>query len=226
MSRIIYITGSLFAMTALASCKKSDSYDVKGEEKVKFYTRNETAGNAPPNSITYSVVNYPDPAGTGWLNLSTSLSSAIKFPVFATKPVSQDVEVRAALDNSMVAAYNAAHNTNYEPLPVAVLNTDGILKAKILKGDTRSSDSISIPTNLTHYQNYKDTLLPGDAQQLQLPLLPKYGYNFHRYYLTQQFPWKRNLICNSDQMLSSLFLFRRALQAPLLPIYQYNHRRC
>jgi hypothetical protein len=54
--------------------------------------------------------------------------------------------VNAELDNSLVAKYNAANNTNYVVFPDGVLNT-GSLSAKFLKGTATANDSITIPTN-------------------------------------------------------------------------------
>lgn len=147
MSIIKYLTGCLL-IASMVACSKSDSYDITGDPEIKFFTRNETLGNAPLNSITYDVVNYPDVAGNGWLNLSTTLPAAIKVPVYATQPLTEDVTIGAELDNSLVAKYNAAHNTNYATLPAGFLNTSG-LSAKILKGKTTSSDSITIATTVT-----------------------------------------------------------------------------
>lgn len=133
--------------TAFFSCKKNETYDIYGETKTKFYTNNETLGNAPANSISYSVVNYPDVAGSGLLNLSSTAPATIKFPVFATTPVSQDVTINAELDNSLIAAYNTAKNTSYVAFPDGMLNTAG-LQAHLAQGATRSYDSISIAANL------------------------------------------------------------------------------
>ena len=60
MSIIKYLTGTLLIVTTIVACKKDDSYDVTGDPEVKFFTNNETLGNAPVNSKTYAVVNYPD----------------------------------------------------------------------------------------------------------------------------------------------------------------------
>lgn len=148
MSIIKYLTGCLLIGATLVACKKDDSYDVTGDPETKFFTRNETLGNAPENSITFNVVNYADPASNGWLYLSTTLPATIKVPVYSTHPLAEDVTIGAELDNSLVAKYNAEHNTNYAALPNGFLNTSG-LSAKILKGQTTSSDSINIATTLT-----------------------------------------------------------------------------
>ncbi len=147
MLKNIYIAGCLVLMTgAIVSCKKDKSYDVKGDPQTRFYTNNEALGDAPVNSKSYSVVNYPNVAGSGLINLSTTVPAKIQFPVFSTKPVGQNVTITAELDNSLITAYNAAHSTNYVAFPAGLLKTD-VLAAQIASGATRSTDSITIETD-------------------------------------------------------------------------------
>ena len=146
MSILKYFSWCMIATTVFASCDKKDSYDIEGDPEVKFFTNNEALGNAPPNSISYAVVNIPNLVADGWVNLSTTLPAAVRFPVMATAPVGRDVTIGAVLENSLIDQYNAAHNTSYLPFPAGVLNTDA-LAATIAAGDTRSGDSISITTN-------------------------------------------------------------------------------
>jgi hypothetical protein len=143
-----YFSACLLIACMFLSCDKKQSYDIKGDPEVKFFTNNESVGNLPVNSIGYTVVNYPDVAGSGLLTLSTTMPSTIKIPVFASKPVSEDVTINAELDNSLIEKYNAANNTNYVAFPTGVLNATG-LSGKILKGTTTSSDSISIPADVS-----------------------------------------------------------------------------
>ncbi|OQP56402.1 hypothetical protein A4R26_04355 [Niastella populi] len=133
-------------MTVLFSCKKDDAADIKGNAETMFFTNNTNLGNMPGNSLSYSVVNIPDAASTGWLNLSSGLPGTIKIPLYATNPVRRDVTVTAEPDNSLVAVYNAANNTNYAQLPAGILTTQS-LTAKIMEGQTTSVDSFSIGVN-------------------------------------------------------------------------------
>jgi hypothetical protein len=147
MHTIKYCVGCLLAVSLLSSCKKDDAYDVAGDPEVKFFfNNNPTAGNRPPNSVGFDVVNFPDVAGTGLVNLSNTLPATIKLPVFATKAIGQDVVISAVLDTALVAKYNVANNTDYAVLPAGILNTSG-LSARILKGTSTSADSIAITTN-------------------------------------------------------------------------------
>lgn len=147
MSTLKYFIGCV-AVAAFLSCNKDESFDVKGDPDTVFFTNSESPGNMPVNSANYSVVNIPD--GAGWTNLSSTLPSNIKLAVFATKPVSQDVTISAQLDNSLIASYNAANNTDYKELPAGILNTQS-LSARIAQGATTSVDSLTIavdPANL------------------------------------------------------------------------------
>lgn len=146
MSTAKYITGCLVVVSLFAACSKKDSYDVKGDPEVKFFINNVNLGDAPENSVSYSAINIPDVAGSGWANLSATFPAAVKFPVLATKPVSENVTISAELDNTLVATYNATHNTSYAAFPAGIFNTAD-LAAHILKGTTNSSDSITIAVN-------------------------------------------------------------------------------
>jgi hypothetical protein len=135
--------------SAILSCGKKDSYDIKGDTKVKFFTNLESLGNAPKNSISYAVVNYPDAVGSGILNLSTTIPDAIKFPVLATRAVSENVEIGLELDNSLIAEYNTANNTNYKPFPSGFLNMVD-LSVQIPAGASASTDSVTLTANLAN----------------------------------------------------------------------------
>lgn len=148
MSKLTYFAGCFLLISTLLSCRKSDSYDVKGDVPVKFFTNNESLGNAPQNSITYAVVNIPNVAGSGLVNLSTTLPAAIRFPVFATKPVEQSVIIGATLDNSLIAKYNEAKGTSYEPFPAGVISAS-TLSVTIPAGATVSSDSLALSMDAT-----------------------------------------------------------------------------
>jgi len=146
MPTIKYFIGCLLVSFMLLSCKKTISYDITGDPEVKFFTNNQATGNGPQNAISYNVVNIPNTAGSGLVNLSSNVATTIKFPVYSTKPVSGDVTITAALDNSLIATYNTANNTSYAPFPTGVLNTDA-LTAHLTQGSSISMDSITITSN-------------------------------------------------------------------------------
>ncbi len=156
MLKTKYLIGYVMITSVLLSCTKSNSYDIKGETDVKFFANITSSGNAPQNSISYSVVNIPDASGGGLLNLSATMPAAIKFPVFATRSVRQDVTIGAVLDTSLITVYNAAHGTNYKAFPAGMLNTDN-LAAHILNGTGSSADSITITANSSGLNTLTDT---------------------------------------------------------------------
>ena len=156
MAKTNYFIGTIVIVSIFLSCSKQVSYNVQGDPAVKFYTNNESHGNAPQNSISFNVINIPEATGNGLLNLSSDLPDSIKFPVFATRPVIQDVIVGADLNNDLIAEYNASHNTNYVPFPSGILDTDD-LAAKISAGTTTSDDPISITTDLSVLNELTET---------------------------------------------------------------------
>ena len=145
MLKLKYIIGCM-AMMMVFSCKKDDAADIKGGSDTIFFTNNATLGNLPGNSVSYPLVNIPDAASSGWVNLSSGAPATIKIPVYASKPVSREVTITGTLDNSLVANYNAAKNTSYVALPAGILNTQ-TLTARIEEGKTTATDSISIGVN-------------------------------------------------------------------------------
>jgi hypothetical protein len=145
MLKLKYIIGCM-AMTAMFSCKKDDTADIKGSSDTIFFTNNANLGNLPGNSVSYSLVNIPDAASSGWLNFSSIVPATIKIPVYASKPVNREVTITGTLDNSLVANYNAAKNTSYVALPAGILNTQTLM-ARIEEGKTTATDSISIGVN-------------------------------------------------------------------------------
>ncbi|KAI9452865.1 hypothetical protein F5148DRAFT_1289432 [Russula earlei] len=144
------------AAAVLSSCAKTTGYDITGETDVKFFMNNASSGNAPQNAIVYTAVNIPNGTGSGLLNLSSTLPAAVQFPILASKPVGQDVTISAALDTTMVATYNAAHNTNYKVFPAGILSTDALV-AHIAKGNTISTDSVTIAVNTANLLLLTDT---------------------------------------------------------------------
>jgi hypothetical protein len=146
MFKTKYIVVSLILIALFSSCKKEEKFDVEGDPEVKFFTNSTNSGDAPVNSMSFNVVNIPT-AGSALANLSHTFPNSIKIPVFATKPVSDDVTIGAELDNSLVAKYNESHGTSYTPFPTNILTTTN-LNARIVKGATTSTDSLTIPIDL------------------------------------------------------------------------------
>lgn len=102
-----YIIG-VFAMLmafAMQSCSE-DVYDVQGNPENLFYF-------CPKGGLktTYEFnVNWTAAGGIGD-NVSLSI------PVRCSREVAAETKVRAEVDNSLVAGYNATHSSNYEAFP-------------------------------------------------------------------------------------------------------------
>jgi hypothetical protein len=148
MLKIKYFIVCLMFCFLLLSCSKSVTYDITGDPGVKFFMNIPGPGNSPQNAINVGIVNIPNVAGEGLVNLSTTVPDTLKLPVFATKPVSQDVTIGAVLDTSLVAKYNATYKTHYKILPAGILKTDG-MTAHIYAGKSTSTDSITITSDIT-----------------------------------------------------------------------------
>ena len=157
MSRTKYSIGVMLLFIAVfLSCKKSASFDITGDPQVKFFANNAGFGNYPQNTFMYSIVNIPNASGNGLVNLSSTIPDSIRFPVFATAPVSQDVTISAELDTSLIAAYNTANGTNYHAFPSGILDV-GNLVAHISKDSTISADSVTIVSNAADLSECTDT---------------------------------------------------------------------
>ena len=156
MAKTNYFIRAFVIVSIFLSCSKKASYNVQGDPALKFYTNNESFGNQPQNSISFNLINIPESTGNGLLNLSSDLPDSIKFPVFATRPVMQSVFVEAELNNDLIAAYNAAHNTDYIPFPAGLLDTDNLI-AQFSEGGTKSEDPITVIADLTMLNDLTET---------------------------------------------------------------------
>lgn len=144
MSILKYSIGCIVLSTMLLACSKDEKYDIRGNKETRFFLNNMGFGNRPGNSISYNVLNRPDGNTGAVINMSTTLPEVIKFPVFATHKVTDEVVISAELDNSLIAQYNAGNNTSYEAFPDGFLNTAN-LSARIARDMDYSVDSITIP---------------------------------------------------------------------------------
>jgi hypothetical protein len=140
-----YIIGCTMLATALFACSKKEAFDVKGDPGIKIFLNNPVLGNFIPNSVNYTVVNYPL-AGGGLNNLSSTVPATVKIPVFATRELGQNITVNTEIDNSLVAAYNTANGTSYKAFPEGFLTAEN-LNVLIEKGKDVSSDSIVLKTD-------------------------------------------------------------------------------
>lgn len=117
----------LLGAVSLTGCSDSDdNYDFDGIDHERVFFANTN------NMETGTVIKTP-------VGLITGVDGT--FSVKATKSTTKDMRVTVAIDNGLVAAYNAEHGTNYETLP------DGTL--------TLSHTALTIPAGS---ETSKDTL--------------------------------------------------------------------
>lgn len=134
-SIIIAIIG-IIVLPSFQSCSDDESYDVTGNptNKVFVNTQGWSPINTPKNSFVFEVVHTPEG------DFGNILA---KFPIRSTGAISSATTVKVELDNSLIEAYNQAHNTQYAAFPTAVLNLNRDA-ATIATGEYISADSISI----------------------------------------------------------------------------------
>lgn len=116
----------------LTSCSSDETYDVVGNPNNLIYFK----ANAD-NMFTGAVEHTP---------VGDFGSLSAKFPVLIQRAVTKDTKVTAIVDNSLVAAYNEAHNTSYVAMPETSVNLSG-MTVTIPKGEVRATDSIEVKLN-------------------------------------------------------------------------------
>ncbi|WP_017260114.1 discoidin domain-containing protein [Pedobacter arcticus] len=76
--------------------------------------------------------------------LAASGDSIAKFPAYLTREISSDALLDIAADESLVSAFNTAHETNYELLPAANYKIVGSTQLMIPAGSLISTDSLRV----------------------------------------------------------------------------------
>ena len=101
----------LFIITTIlfASCSSDENYDFPGDSKSRIYI----PASAGTNVTTYQVIHTP---------VGSSGNVSLKFPVRCTQRMKSNVKVTVALDNSLIAAYNAKNEAKYAQVPDGVVN--------------------------------------------------------------------------------------------------------
>lgn len=135
MKTTIFTKAGLFACSLLltssllTSCSDDEKYDIVGNPNNLVYFK----ANAE-NTFKGTVIHTP---------VGDFGDIAAKFPVRILRPANRDTRVTAIIDNTMVAAYNQANDTNYEPMPESAIDASQ-LSATILTGNTVAQDSIEV----------------------------------------------------------------------------------
>lgn len=101
---LFYIGAFTICSLSLAACDKEDVYDVYGDPYNRVYTLD--------NSQAFKIVQTP---------ISTISNVDFKWPAKCSKKASDNIKVKVIVDNSLIAAYNEEHGTEYEAMPTEAL---------------------------------------------------------------------------------------------------------
>lgn len=101
---LFYIGAFTICSLSLAACDKEDVYDVYGDPYNRVYTLD--------NSQEFKIVQTP---------ISTVCNLDFKWPAKCSKKASDNIKVKVIVDNSLIAAYNEEHGTEFEAMPTEAL---------------------------------------------------------------------------------------------------------
>ncbi|WP_270089099.1 discoidin domain-containing protein [Sphingobacterium sp. SYP-B4668] len=113
------------SMLLMTSCSNKEHFDVTGDSVTKIFVNTQTSYI---NNLEFNVIHTP----TG--NMGDQVQ--VKIPVRATEPVTSDVSVSLAIDNSLLKVDDRAVPTEWIDIEHTVL--------KIASGTTHSVDSLVV----------------------------------------------------------------------------------
>ncbi|MCD0488701.1 DUF1735 domain-containing protein [Pedobacter sp. MC2016-14] len=131
---ILLVAATVFLFSA---CKKKETFTFNGDDKNRVFFNVENNTFKGYNSFAFSVIQF----GSGPSGADIKAS----FPARITQESEEDVKVTYGVDNSKIAAYNAANNTSYVAVPDGMVTLGADLT--IPKGALISSTNLdfSIP---------------------------------------------------------------------------------
>ena len=130
ISTLFYMVAGVLFVLGTISCNDDESYDFPGDSMNRVYLKPYTGGD-------FAIVHTPV--------VSTS-SLELDIPVYVTQNHSEDIVATLGVDNSLVAAYNAANGTSYEALPEQALVIEN-KTVTVPAGAYNSSESVHISIN-------------------------------------------------------------------------------
>lgn len=104
IKNLFYIGTFTICSLSLAACDKEDVYDVYGDPYNRVYTLD--------NSQAFKIVQTP---------ISTISNVDFKWPAKCSKKANENIKVKVIVDNSLIAAYNDEHGTEFEAMPTEAL---------------------------------------------------------------------------------------------------------
>ena len=146
----------MFTLCALgfAACSDEETYDVYGDPYNRVYTLD--------NSQEYKIVQTP---------ISTISNVDYKWPVKCSKKADGDIKVKVVVDNSLIAAYNDEHGTEYEAMPAEALLLENmemtIPSGNMVVGDTVHVQLTDNATVLASLKSEKGYIIPLRLESAQ-----------------------------------------------------------
>ncbi|MBD8388450.1 BT_3987 domain-containing protein [Dysgonomonas sp. BGC7] len=137
----------IYAMSFVACSDDEDTYDFPGDEHNRVYMSDK--------SSSYKVVHTP---------VITVSNLKFEIPLKCTQKASENIKATVEVDNSMIAAYNEKHGTDYEAIPTSALVIENATM-NIPAGSMVTTDTLRISmTNdnsiLTTLRSEKGYLIP------------------------------------------------------------------
>lgn len=151
---LFYIGMFTFCALGFAACSDEETYDVYGDPYNRVYTLD--------NSQAYKIVQTP---------ISTISNVDYKWPVKCSRKANGDIKVKVVVDNSLIAAYNDEHGTEYEAMPAEALLLENmemtIPSGNMVVGDTAHVQLTDNATILTSLKSEKGYIIPLRLESAQ-----------------------------------------------------------
>jgi hypothetical protein len=127
MKNIFYIGMLALSIASLTACsEEEETYDFPGDPYNRVYLVDK--------SNAYKIVQTP---------ISTVSTLNFETPLKCTQKATENIKATVEIDNSMIAAYNEEHETDYEAIPASALVIENATM-NIPAGDMATMDTLRI----------------------------------------------------------------------------------
>ena len=154
---LFYIGMFALCGIGLAACGDDEAYDVYGDPFNRVYTLD--------NSKTYKIVQTP---------ISTVSNVDFKWPVKCSRKADGTIKVAVEVDNSLIAAYNEEHGTEFEAMPAGAIVLENA-EMTIPAGEMVVADTVHV--KLTDDASVLSTLKSEKGYIIPLRLVSAEGPN-------------------------------------------------
>lgn len=155
--KLFYIGMFALCGIGLAACGDEETYDVYGDPFNRVYIQG--------SSNTYKIVQTP---------ISTASNVDFKWPVKCSKKAEGTIKVAVEVDNSLIAAYNEEHDTEFEAMPAEAIVLENA-EMTIPAGGMVVADTVHV--KLTDDANVLSTLKSEKGYIIPLRLVSAEGAN-------------------------------------------------